>query len=199
MAAYADNLDPHIVRQAWMFFLAREAFKEVKKACHFYIDAGHNQEHPSYPIFASGIVITYTRPFTDGDTLPRLPKKFEKFANAEMIKTHEALLEARNSIYAHADAFESHKLNVIVKYTATKSATQFRYSMAGTKKILRYIVIPETIKLCDVQIELATNALNPLYPKLYPHDVIRRVMQAERRQQTSFLLKYPKPRHPKKA
>ncbi len=70
----------YIKRQIWGLVVAKFAFKDVTKACEAWIETGDESEHPLYPIVVSGIVITYTKSFTDSKGLPKIGSHFEKFA-----------------------------------------------------------------------------------------------------------------------
>jgi len=176
-----------IKRQIWSLVVARFAFQEVSAACKWYFDAGYDQKHPLYPILISGIVITYTKAFTDSKTLPKLGSEFETYNNAQLSKTHKALLEARNTIYAHTDVRQSITLSFHVRL----DADGLKYRSMGSRKSLSSIVLVDVLRLCDLQVERINKKLAVVIRKLFPTEKILRLLKAERSPETTLEIILP--------
>lgn len=52
---------------------------------------------------ATGIIVSYVRPFMQNDGLAQLNSRFGSFTDSAMGKLHRALIEARNISYGHTD------------------------------------------------------------------------------------------------
>jgi hypothetical protein len=91
--------------------LARGAFEQVMSLCDH---ANSMSPAPSNDLAAAimtGIVVTYARPFTRGDGVGPLSKKYSDFPPDTPLKHfHETMLNARNWVYAHRDNLSAPQL-----------------------------------------------------------------------------------------
>lgn len=93
----------HFLRLA----LAEQAFLEADAmAEHIFANKFDPNSH-IYQACVAGLVTSYTRPFTEGEGLGRLPKDFDEFKDsadpATLARTHQELMLGRNKILAHFD------------------------------------------------------------------------------------------------
>jgi len=188
MAGENKKRDDNIKRQIWSLVVARFAFQEVSTACKWYLDAGYNQNHPLYPVIISGIVITYTKAFTDSKTLPKLSRGFESFNDPQLSKTHDALLEARNTIYAHTDI----RQNITLSFQVRLGPTGLKFRSIGYRRTLSGVVIQRVMKLCDLQVERINEKLTVLVRTLFPTEKILRVLKIEQSPETTLEVILPK-------
>jgi hypothetical protein len=82
---------------------------------------------------SAGIVVSYARPFKEGEGMGTLPASFEEFEIPRFRKNHDILIDSRDKIYGHKDEqWESHNLGEEKKYylTLTKDL-QYRTSASG--------------------------------------------------------------------
>jgi hypothetical protein len=89
-----------------------------------------NLEHS----IATGIIISYARPFTKCNGLGKLGKEFREFKDHESFKSnHDRLLETRHTIFAHKDeSWETELLRDEKKYLITiEESGRFQTSMTG--------------------------------------------------------------------
>ena len=91
-------------RRLWAAMIAEDSFRKVRFSAQYYIDNSLHTTHPLHYTFLSSIVVNYCKIFSGGSTVPNLPDKFAKFDDTVLQLAHDALLVARNNIYAHPDS-----------------------------------------------------------------------------------------------
>jgi hypothetical protein len=85
-------------------------FEAVIAACEFLLKDGIDPNAPYFRTFGAGIVVSYMRPFVQGDGLSALPK-FEEFpSNPELKALHEDLKKGRDFVFAHHSDIDSSSL-----------------------------------------------------------------------------------------
>jgi hypothetical protein len=101
--------DPKL-RRLTSLIVASSNFQAAADACSFLIENDINENATYIRAFAAGIVVSYMRPFVQGDGLTGLPE-YEKFpANPEYVVLHEELKNGRNKVFAHHSETDSHSL-----------------------------------------------------------------------------------------
>lgn len=81
---------------------AEHHMTEARDGCDHLLSLSAIDPHLEHCI-GSGIVICYARPFTANNGISCLPAKFRQFRNTGMQDVHNAVMEARDMIYAHLD------------------------------------------------------------------------------------------------
>lgn len=90
-------------RQFHKLAIAQSDLVHARAACRYFVQYVSDIAHAIYyPLFVT-IVICYARPFTDNDTLGRLPKKWGAFSDERLQRSHDLMLKTRNEVVAHSD------------------------------------------------------------------------------------------------
>jgi len=76
--------------------------------------------HPLYYPLYSAIVVCYSRPFTNNKPHGSLAKKWNKFEDKILERTHYELLKARNELIAHSD-MNVRIASIVPQYVEIKS------------------------------------------------------------------------------
>ena len=77
--------------------------REAKEACIHMLSLDATARHEVRHCIYTGIVVSYARSFGENQGLSALGKEFRRFDDPKMQKLHDALLETRDTIYAHKD------------------------------------------------------------------------------------------------
>ena len=90
---------------------ARRTFLNVATTCKYVKDNNVFKTSEVYHVIAAGIVTTYARPFMGSEGLGPLSRKYHEFEGEPDLEfTHEDLMKARNSLYAHFSPSEAASL-----------------------------------------------------------------------------------------
>jgi len=92
--------------------IAISNFDAVITACQMLIEANVDPDTPYFRIFAAGIVVSYMRPFMEGDGLGRLAAEYAEFPKdrPDLKALHESLKNGRYWVFAHHSVIDSPSL-----------------------------------------------------------------------------------------
>jgi hypothetical protein len=123
-----------------------------------------------YPPCMVGVVVSYVRPFTTGDSIS---SKFESFPNPELKATHTELRKARDLFHAHHIVTRGREIEfaepqtdcpfdtfIEIMETDTPGHMMLRPSVAVPEILPE--TLPEIVTLCEFQMERVTGATKDL-------------------------------------
>jgi len=183
-----QKIKNHMVRQLYCLAFSRNAFEQTKEIAEHYLKMGYDEKHALHQAFATAAATMYSRPFIKCRNMPTLPGCFSSFNEPKLKKVHDSVVGARNMFYAHADATAKASLTLDVKYI--DNVLSIDLVLKGL--LLRGVIFDKLLTVCNMQIERVAKAYQDVIGKLYPHDVIFRVLRAEGRNQTQFNVFWPK-------
>jgi hypothetical protein len=108
------------------------------------------------PLMCS-ICVTYARPFTDSGGVGTISKKFSRYSDPKLQRTHDVLWESRKRFYAHMDATaiaidpsgqKAPLQEVRVYVTREPEKDVLNFGLIYPEIRLRGIVVPDIRELC---------------------------------------------------
>ena len=97
-------------RRLKTLMVAVSTFEAVVDACELVLKEGIDPNAAYFRTFGAGIVVSYMRPFLQGDGLTSLSEYEEFPSNSELKQLHEDLKKGRHWAFAHHSAIDSHSL-----------------------------------------------------------------------------------------
>ena len=114
----------------WKFFYAHECFRQSASACSYILDNNLETDHPIYYPLLTSIYVLYGKPFKRANVVGKLS---DDIIPPEHKTLHDTLLQHRDKFYAHTDA------------------KSFKLSDYGDASQVRFLVLPDEIRLFGTQ------------------------------------------------
>ena len=156
--------------------VARSDILAARAACRFFVEHVKETNHTIYyPLFVS-VVVCYARPFTDNNTLGRLPKKWGMYADPRLQAAHHQLLKARNEVVAHSDGN-------VKEIKVVPAGVEYPWQTLTSKHhgfmIMNYLLPPESFKTYLDTIYDLMDRLNPEVQRLFDELYVGQQMPAD--------------------
>ena len=91
-------------------------------------------------------------------------------------------------IYAHTDA-TAREYSITLNVSIVAPYYHFGYEAHAPR--LRGIIFPKIVTLCEFQVDRAKEAMGALLLKLYPSEMIGKILKAEASRETSIKVLWP--------
>ena len=188
----------------WKLAHARQALAHILASCDFYLKHITSDKHPLHVPLLCSICVMYARPFTDNAGVGMISKKFTRYDDDQLQKTHDMLWRSRKEFYAHSDATLTAKMtsgeirpiqpiDVVISRQPTRDGMRFSFGYQLHELRLRGIVISDIQDLCReldkrLQHEIRVTLDHLFTPKI---PELARVFEEKRAEQLSFRVEFP--------
>lgn len=188
-----DEAELNLKKTLWKLAYASRAVSHVLTTCDFYLKYIRDDRHPMFIPLICSICVTYARPFTDNGGVGMISRKFARYSDPKLQRTHDLLWESRKRFYAHQDATATkialsgkksplQEVRVAVTRTRTPNSDVLDFGLIYPEIRLRSIVIPDIRELCVElarRLHLETNAtLTKLFSSKGP-ELVRMLDEAK--------------------
>jgi hypothetical protein len=119
--------------------IADVSFSQILALCHHMLEHHFKATDPLFPPQMCGLVVTYAKNFVSGTNFGPLPERFRKFNDETFAETHERLIEARHTIYAHRDAEAASNM----EFDELGHVVPYQVSVEWSPTFIAYPVTPE--------------------------------------------------------
>jgi hypothetical protein len=154
-----DQAELQLKKTLWKLAYASRAVSHVLATCDFFLQHVRDDRHPIFIPLMCSICVTYARPFTDNGGVGMISRKFTKYSDSKLQRTHDVLWDARRRFYAHSDATTMVKrpsgqtnpiqeVRVAVTRTQMPDKDELSFTLIYPEIRLRGIVIPDVRELC---------------------------------------------------